>query len=203
MTIQALGYLGIGTDEARRLDELRHRPARHAGGGSWRRRARFPHGRPQAAPVYRSLPARGAHYFGWEVADAAALDTLAARLDAPASRCGANRAALADQRCVARPDLLRRSVPATGSRPSTARRSPTLRSAPAARSPVSAPGRSAWAMPADGHRHRRRAGVLPRPARLPHQRLHPRAAERVFPARQRAPSQRGAVRRRRTPACTT
>jgi len=30
----------------------------------------------------------GERFFGWEVADATALDTLAARLEGPASRCG-------------------------------------------------------------------------------------------------------------------
>ena len=45
--------------QARRLDQLRHQLARHAGGGSRRRRARVPHGRPQAAPGDRSLAARG------------------------------------------------------------------------------------------------------------------------------------------------
>ena len=51
--------------------------------------------------------------------------------------------------------------------------------------------------------HRRGAGVLSRSARLPHQRLHPQADHRVFPARQSAASQSWRCSRRRTPACIT
>lgn len=56
--------------------------------------------RQQRLIVDRSLdPAE--HYFGWEVADGAALDSLAARLEAHDVRVTREPSALADQRCVA------------------------------------------------------------------------------------------------------
>jgi len=82
MTIQALGYLGIGTD---RLDDWAdyathwlgmQRVDRGAGVCAFRMDDRR-----QRLVIDRSLP-EGQRYFGWEVADAAALDALAARLEA-------------------------------------------------------------------------------------------------------------------------
>ena len=56
--------------------------------------------RRQRLIVDRSLP-EGQRYFGWEVADAAALDALAARLEAGGVAVTREPAALADQRFVA------------------------------------------------------------------------------------------------------
>jgi 2,3-dihydroxybiphenyl 1,2-dioxygenase len=56
--------------------------------------------RQQRLIVDRSLDS-AEHYFGWEVADGAALDSLAARLEAHDVRVMREPAALADQRCVA------------------------------------------------------------------------------------------------------
>src|SRR5208283_3691904 len=55
--------------------------------------------RKQRLIVDRAL-AQGETYFGWEVADAAALDALAARLEAARVTVHREPAALADQRCV-------------------------------------------------------------------------------------------------------
>jgi 2,3-dihydroxybiphenyl 1,2-dioxygenase len=55
--------------------------------------------RKQRLIVDAALP-EGAQYFGWEVADATALDTLEARLEAAGVRVRREPAALADQRCV-------------------------------------------------------------------------------------------------------
>ena len=64
--------------------------------------------RKQRLIVDRSL-ADGEHYFGWEVADAAALDALAARLEQAGVAVRREPAALADQRCVRGLISLRRS----------------------------------------------------------------------------------------------
>jgi hypothetical protein len=82
--------------------------------------------------------------FGWEVADAAALDALAARLESAGIGVEHAPAAIASLRGVR--DLIRfRTPPATGSRPFTAPRLPMRRSCLAGRSRASAPAPSAWA----------------------------------------------------------
>ncbi len=100
MTIQALGYLGIGTD---RIDDWTNfatswlgMQAVDRGAGT---RAFRMDDRKQRLVVDRSLP-EGQRYFGWEVADAAALDGLAARLEAAGVAVKREPAALADQRFV-------------------------------------------------------------------------------------------------------
>jgi 2,3-dihydroxybiphenyl 1,2-dioxygenase len=100
MTIQALGYLGIGTDK---FDDwtnfatnwLGMQPVDRGAGA----RAFRMDDRKQRLVVDRALP-EGQRYFGWEVADAAALDTLAARLEAAGVTVRREPAALADQRFV-------------------------------------------------------------------------------------------------------
>ena len=88
--------------------------------------------------------ARASSFFGWEVADAAALDAVAARLEKAGVKVARGSRALADERRVK--DLI---VPATRSATgwsySTARRPRPIRSGPAARSRASAPARSASA----------------------------------------------------------
>ncbi|HET7879935.1 MAG TPA: VOC family protein [Acetobacteraceae bacterium] len=100
MTIQALGYLGIGSD---RLDDWTDyatnwlgMQAVDRGGGV---RAFRMDDRSQRLVIDRSLP-EGQRYFGWEVADAAALDALAARLEAAGTAVTREPRALADQRFV-------------------------------------------------------------------------------------------------------
>ena len=100
MTIQALGYLGIGTD---RLDDWTHFAANWLGmqpvdRGAGVRAFRMDD-RKQRLVVDRSLP-EGQRNFGWEVADAAALDALAARLEGAGVPVQREPAALADQRFV-------------------------------------------------------------------------------------------------------
>jgi len=81
MAVQALGYAGFD-GRARRLAAVRNRTGRPAGG--------------RAQPVAAGIPVddrkqrmsstarcRTACFFGWEVADAAALDALASRLKRP------------------------------------------------------------------------------------------------------------------------
>lgn len=100
MTIQALGYLGIGTD---RLDDWTNFAINWLGMQAVDRgagvRAFRMDDRKQRLVLDRSLP-EGRRYFGWEVVDAAALDTLAARLEAAGVAVKREPAALADQRCV-------------------------------------------------------------------------------------------------------
>ena len=86
MTVQALGYLGFGCD---RLEDWSafatgvlglQRVDASAGSAAWRM-----DDRKQRLFVDASLPA-GSKVFGWEMADAAALDALAARLEAAGTR---------------------------------------------------------------------------------------------------------------------
>ncbi|MBV9776351.1 MAG: VOC family protein [Acetobacteraceae bacterium] len=100
MTIQALGYLGIGsakpddwTDFATKWLGMQ---AVDRGGGV---RAFRMDDRKQRLVVDSSL-ADGQRYFGWEVADAAALDALAARLEGAGVAVRRGPASLADQRFV-------------------------------------------------------------------------------------------------------
>jgi 2,3-dihydroxybiphenyl 1,2-dioxygenase len=100
MTIQALGYLGIGTDK---LDGWTHFAANWLGmqpvdRGAGVRAFRMDD-RKQRLVVDRSL-AEGQRYFGWEVADAGALDALAARLEGAGVAVQREPATLADQRFV-------------------------------------------------------------------------------------------------------
>src|SRR3954451_2595654 len=102
MTLQALGYVGFGSSA---LDDWRQ-----FGTGLVRLQA-VERGasllafrmddRKQRIVVDRSLP-EGDRFFGWEVADAAALDALAARLEAAAVEVTSEPIALADNRRVKR-----------------------------------------------------------------------------------------------------
>jgi 2,3-dihydroxybiphenyl 1,2-dioxygenase len=100
MTIQALGYLGIGSTKPEDWTDfatnwLGMQPVDRGGGvHSFRM-----DDRKQRLVVDRSL-AEGQRYFGWEAADAAALDALAARLEAAGVAVRREPAALADQRFV-------------------------------------------------------------------------------------------------------
>src|SRR5215470_12206076 len=81
MEIQALGYLGVGTGK---LDDWTEFATTGLGMQAVDRsagvRAFRMDDRRQRLVVDGGVP-EGARYFGWEVADAAALDALAARLE--------------------------------------------------------------------------------------------------------------------------
>ncbi|MFO1061405.1 MAG: VOC family protein [Dongiaceae bacterium] len=100
MEIQALGYLGVGTS---RLDDWTAlataglgMQAVDRGGGL---RAFRMDDRRQRLVLDGGL-GEGQRYFGWEVADATALDRLAARLDGAGVAVRREPATLADQRLV-------------------------------------------------------------------------------------------------------
>ena len=100
MSIQALGYLGVGSDK---LEDWTNFATNWLGMQSVDRGAGVAafrmDDRKQRLVIDRALPA-GQRYFGWEVADAAALDALAARLEAAGVAVTREPAALADQRLV-------------------------------------------------------------------------------------------------------
>lgn len=101
MSIQALGYLGLG---AARLDDWAGFATGQLGlqavdrGGSMRA---FRMDDRKQRLVLDSAWAEGETVLGWEVADAAALDALAARLERAGVAVRREPGALADQRCVA------------------------------------------------------------------------------------------------------
>lgn len=100
MTIQALGYLGIGgTDLEDWTAFATTRLGMQAVDRGAGLRAFRMDDRRQRLVVDASMPA-GTRYFGWEVADAAALDALAAKLDAAGVAVKREPAALAGQRFV-------------------------------------------------------------------------------------------------------
>jgi len=100
MEVQALGYVGIGAAD---LSEWTDFATNWLGMQMVERgnavRAFRMDDRKQRLIVDRSL-ANGDRYFGWEVADGAALDALAARLEAAGVPVRRETMALADQRCV-------------------------------------------------------------------------------------------------------
>jgi 2,3-dihydroxybiphenyl 1,2-dioxygenase len=100
MEIQALGYLGMGSA---RLDDWSDFATGWLGMQAVDRgagvRAFRMDDRRQRLVIDRTLP-EGERYFGWEVADAASLDSLAARLEAAGVAVNRETAALADQRFV-------------------------------------------------------------------------------------------------------
>src|SRR5258708_21393877 len=110
MTIEALGYLGIGSPK---LDDwsdfagnLLGMQLVDRGGGM---RAFRMDDRKQRLIIDSALANRE-QFFGWEVRDAAALDALGARLEASGKKVTRESAARADQRCVA--DLISFADPA-------------------------------------------------------------------------------------------
>jgi 2,3-dihydroxybiphenyl 1,2-dioxygenase len=98
--VQALGYVGFGSAD---LDGWRQFGTGLVGLQAVERSASLlafrMDDRKQRIVIDRSLP-DGARFFGWEVADAAALDELAGRLEAAKIDVGAEPQALADNRRV-------------------------------------------------------------------------------------------------------
>src|SRR6202166_1184897 len=101
MEIQAFGYLGIGSSN---LDDWATFATSNIGMQSVDRagsmRAFRMDDRKQRLFIDRAIDP-GTQVFGWEVANAAALDSLAARLEAAGVAVKREPAALADQRFVA------------------------------------------------------------------------------------------------------
>ena len=100
MTIQALGYLGIGSakleDWSAFASATLGMQIVDRGGGM---RAFRMDDRKQRLIIDAALPNRE-QFFGWEVADAAALDALGAKLEAAGVTVTRGSGALADERCV-------------------------------------------------------------------------------------------------------
>src|SRR5438309_9207583 len=100
VTLQALGYVGFGSAA---LDDWRQFGTGLVGLQAVERGnsllAFRMDDRKQRIVIDRSMP-EGARFFGWEVADAAALDALAARLETAGVPVAAEPQALADARRV-------------------------------------------------------------------------------------------------------
>ncbi len=100
MTLQALGYVGFGSAA---LDDWRQFGTGLVGLQAVERSASLlafrMDDRKQRIVIDRSLP-EGERFFGWEVADAAALDALAAKLDKAGVAVTAESQPLADARRV-------------------------------------------------------------------------------------------------------
>jgi 2,3-dihydroxybiphenyl 1,2-dioxygenase len=101
MTVQAMGYFWVGTDK---LDDWTSLATGQLGlqqvdrGGAMR--AFRMDDRKQRVIFDGGMPA-GQQFFGWEVADSAALTMLAAKLENAGVPVTRETAAMADQRCVA------------------------------------------------------------------------------------------------------
>ena len=100
MQVQSLGYVGIGASDLTDWTEFATQwlGMQMVERGNACRAFRMDD-RSQRLVVDRSL-ADGERYFGFEVAGAASLDALAARLEAAEVPVRREPAALADQRCV-------------------------------------------------------------------------------------------------------
>ena len=203
MEVQALGYVGIGASD---LTDWTDFATNWLGMQMVERgnacRAFRMDDRSQRLVVDRSL-ADGERYFGFEVADAAALDALAARLERHGVPVRREPASLADQRCVR--GLISFADPGGN-------RLEAFWGAAVADEPFR-PGRSISGFRTGplgmGHAvfHVKNIddllGVLSRRAGLRRERLYPDAVPRLFPARQSAPPHRGADRDRAGRTCIT
>ncbi len=100
MNLQSLGYVGVGaSDLSDWTDFATNWLGMQLVEKSVRCRAFRMDDRKQRLIVDRAL-GDGAHYFGWEVADASALEVLAGRLEAHRVAVRREPTSLADQRCV-------------------------------------------------------------------------------------------------------
>ena len=156
--------------------------------------------RKQRIVIDRAMP-DGARFFGWEVADAAALDALAARLEKAEVEVTAEPQTLADNRRVR--GLISFHDPA-GNR-LEAFYGAEIDDTPFSPGPLDfrLPHRPARPRPcrADGREYRRGDAVLCRRARLRAERLHAQAVPRLFLSRQCAASQPCPDRDRHATAC--
>src|SRR5271154_3118370 len=102
MTVQALGYVGFGSKD---LDDWRQFGTGLVGLQAVERGSSLlafrMDDRKQRIVIDRSMP-EGARFFGWELADATALDALAARLEEAEVEVTAEPEGLADARRVRR-----------------------------------------------------------------------------------------------------
>jgi 2,3-dihydroxybiphenyl 1,2-dioxygenase len=100
MAVQALGYIGIGAADLDQWSEFATRQLglQQVDGGASRRAFRMDDRRQRIIADAKQSDAE--RYFGWEVADATALDALAATLEAAGVAVRHEPAALADQRFV-------------------------------------------------------------------------------------------------------
>lgn len=141
MTLQALGYVGFGSAD---LDDWRQFGTGLVGLQAVERSSSLlafrMDDRKQRIVIDRSLP-EGERFFGWEVADAAALEALAAKLETSQVDVASEPGTLADNRRVKRL-ISFRDPGAIVSRHFTAPRSTIRRSFPAVRFPGFAPARS-------------------------------------------------------------
>jgi hypothetical protein len=144
--LQALGYVGFGSAD---LDGWRQFGTGLVGLQAVERSASLlafrMDDRKQRIVIDRAMP-DGAPFFGWEVADAAALDQLGARLEAAKVDVTAEPQSLADNRRV-RSLISFRDPPAIGSKPLTAPKSPIRHFVPGVRCPAFALVRSASVTP--------------------------------------------------------
>ena len=201
MAVQALGYAGFGSAA---LDDWRQFGTGLVGLQAVERGnsllAFRMDDRKQRIVIDRSM-AEGARFFGWEVADAAALDALAARLEAAEVEVTAEPQTLADARRVRA--LISFHDPA-GNR-LEAFYGAEIDDDAVQPGPLDLgfPHRSARPRPrrADGREHRRHDAVLCRGARLRALRLHRKAVSRLFLPRQCAASLARADRDRQATAC--
>ena len=175
MALQALGYVGFGSAD---LDDWRQFGTGLVGLQAVERSPSLlafrMDDRKQRIVIDRAMP-DGARFFGWEVADAAALDALAARLESAEVEVIAEPQTLADTRRVG--GLISFRDPA-GNR-LEAFYGAEIDETPFQPRPFDFrfPHRPARPRPcrADGRKHRRGDAVLCRRARLRAQRLHRRS----------------------------
>src|SRR5450759_5621885 len=106
MAVQALGYAGFGSAD---LDDWRQFGTGLVGLQAVERSPSLlafrMDDRKQRIVIDRSMP-DGARFFGWEVADAAALEALAARLEAAGGRCNSRAADAGRFQARSRPDFV-------------------------------------------------------------------------------------------------
>ena len=189
MTLQALGYVGFGSSA---LDDWRQFGTGLVGLQAVERSSSLlafrMDDRKQRIVIDRSL-AEGERFFGWEVADAAALDALAAKLEQAGVEVVSEPGTLADSQTRQAADFISRS---RGQSPRgilwRRDRRVAVPSRPLDFRFSHRPAR-AWSRRADGRKHRRGDAVLCRRARLWAQRLHAKAVSRLFLPHQRAASQ--------------
>ena len=190
MEIQAFGYLGIGSSS---LDDWAAFATTNIGMQSVDRaksmRAFRMDDRKQRLFIDRTIEL-GTQVFGWEVANAAALDF--ARRPPRSGRCRRETRTHRTGRPTVRdkPNLLRRPCRQPPGSLSLCRYRRCRLPARPRRFRVPYRPTGYGAHPSNVPRYRRRSGLLQRPARLSHQRLHDCPVEGLFPSRQRSPPQR-------------